>query len=250
MRFQLFVQPPPRLRTPPSSDRWTVHPAGPASHTHPTGSQGTKAAGRRGPGYQPGSCGLLDRVGQGGGGPEVARSPDAAATEKGSEGPLAETKEGAHGSWGRGGGHPGALGPYVSRVTALRPQQAVTRTSSRGRGSAAAPPSGLGKGAAVSSGRVAQGAPAEGGRGAAVRGGSETQATAATTGRRPSTARSFPEHLAAPAPVPASHPHPPGARSTPTPGLPCWSPSRLHPPALGSFTHPPFSVPSFPLAQS
>ena len=92
---------------------------------------------------------------------------------------------------------------------------------------------------------VAQGALAEGGRGAAVRGGSETQATAATTGRRPSTERSFPEHLAPPPPVPAFHPHTPGARSPPTPGLPCWSPSRLHPPAMGSFTHPQFSVPSF-----
>ena len=107
--FQLFVLPQPRLRTPPSSDRWTVHPARPASHTHPTGSQGTKAAGRRGPGYQPGSCGLLDRVGQGGGGTEVARSPRMPQTQR----------KGASGSWRRqkrgrtypGGGAEGTLGP-------------------------------------------------------------------------------------------------------------------------------------------
>lgn len=161
-------------------------------------------------------------------------------------------RKGARGPWQRqkrgrtdpGGGAEGTLGPLG--LTCLGSRPSGPSKLSQGR----PPPGGLGKGAAVSSGRVAQGAPAEDGRGTAVRGGSETQATAATTGRRPSTARSFPEHLAAPAPVPASHPHPPGARSTPTPGLPCWPPSRLHPPALGSFTHPQFSVPSFPPAQS
>lgn len=153
-------------------------------------------------------------------------------------------RKGARGPWQRqkrgrtdpGGGAEGTLGPLGLKCLGSRPSGPSKLSQGR------PPPGGLGKGAAVSSGRVAQGAPAEDGRGTAVRGGSETQATAATTGRRPSTARSFPEHLAAPAPVqpptptrpvPALPPHPachaghprvstlPPAVPSPTPNLRC-----------------------------
>ena len=116
--FQLFVLPQPRLRTPPSSDRWTVHPARPASHTQPTGSQGTKAAGG---GVLGTSRRAVDSWTGSGRAVEAPRWPGPRMPQpqrKGASGPWRRQKRGRTYP---GGGAEGTLGPLGLKCVGSRP---------------------------------------------------------------------------------------------------------------------------------